>query len=159
MYTVQYMHNYYHSCVMKLLNGAWARMMGHEQRTIQVKSWNAEQGEVMLEGAKKRSSCEGIEILCFSAIISHSFLPNTHTHTPFGSCGTSNLPFSHFVLESTAGLQKLTDFIALFKKLVFSLHSQKGQTMMASHKTQPTLIPICFLQLELFKVGVKKCSF
>ena len=31
--------------------------------------------------------------------------------------------------------------------------------MMASHKTQPTLIPICFFQLVLFKVGVKKYSF
>lgn len=51
------------------------------RRTIQVKSWKEEHGEISFGGAKKRTASEGTEMLCFAAITFHSFLLNTHTHT------------------------------------------------------------------------------
>lgn len=62
-----------HSCPMMLRIGLGLEL-GHEQRTIQVKSLKAGHSEVMFGGSKKRSVKE------FAAVTLDSLLP--HTHTP-----------------------------------------------------------------------------
>ena len=69
------MPNNDHSCLMMLRIGPGLEL-GHEQRTIQVKSQKAGHSEIMFGGSKKRRSVKE-----FAAVTFHSLLPNTHTHT------------------------------------------------------------------------------
>ena len=68
------MPNNDHSCLMMLRIGPGLEL-GHEQKTIQVKSQKAGHSEIMFGGSKKRRSVKE-----FAAVTFHSLL--THTHTP-----------------------------------------------------------------------------